>query len=303
MLSYLSYLCSIFDPLGFLIPCLLGIKLLIHDLCRKKLNWDDSLPSDLQKKWKYIQETFNCVYKIEVPPFYGFNSLEGTTESHFFSDSSSHAFGCVVCFRNTTGENLVNVSFVIRNSRRAPLNEKTLSIRKLELRAAVTAVRIKNKLIEDAKLNINRISFWKDSKTTTLKYIKNYNKSFPVFVTHRVTEIREHSKKSEWHYIPSKFNVADECTRPIKFEEFHNNCRYLNDPKFLRCLELPNLSCSEDGFPVNPNNINLEPKYVKEHAVSQKKDSSFILLEPFSNWNKLVRVVGLVLKISKHWYH
>ena len=72
-------------------------------------------------------------------------------------------------------------------------------------------------------------------------------------------------------------------------------------PKFLRCLELPNLSCSEDSFPVNPNNINFESKYVKDHAVSQKKDSSFILLEPFSNWNKLVRVVGLVLKISKHW--
>ena len=214
-----------FDPLGFLNPCLLGIKLLIQDLCRKKLNWDDSLPSDLQKKWKYIQETFNCVYKIEVTRFYGFNSLEGTTGSHFFSDSSSHAFGCAVCFRNTTDENLVNVSFVIRNSRRAPLNEKTLSVRKLELRAAVTAVRIKNKLIEDAKLNINRISFWKDSKTT-LKYIENYDKSFPVFVTHRATEIREHSKKSEWHYIPSKFNVANDCTRPIKFEEFHNNCCY-----------------------------------------------------------------------------
>ena len=73
-----------FDPLGFLNPCLLGIKLLIQDLCRKKLNWDDSLPSDLQKKWKYIQETFNCVYKIEVTRFYGFNSLEGTTGSHFF---------------------------------------------------------------------------------------------------------------------------------------------------------------------------------------------------------------------------
>ena len=87
----LSFLCSIFDPLGFLNPCLLEIKLLIRDLWRKRLNWDDLLPSDLQKKWKYIQENFNYVYKIEVPRFYGFNSLKGATELHLFSDFSSYA--------------------------------------------------------------------------------------------------------------------------------------------------------------------------------------------------------------------
>ena len=180
------------------------------------------------------------------------------------------------------------------------MNEKTLSIPKLELQAAVTAVRIKNKLIEKAELNVSRIFFWTDSKTV-LKYIKNYNKRFPVFVTHRVTEIREHSNKNEWHYIPSKFNVADDCTRTIKFEEFHNNCCYLNSPKFLRCLELPIFSCGEGSFPVYLNNINFESKYLKEDEISQKKGSSFIFWKRFSNRNKLIRVVALVFKISIPW--
>ena len=61
-------------------------------------------------------------------------------------------------------ENLVHVPIVIGNSRLALFNEKTLSISKLELPAAVTAVRIKNKLIEDAELNVSRIFFWTDSK-------------------------------------------------------------------------------------------------------------------------------------------
>ena len=87
----------------------------------------------------------------------------------------------------------------------------------------------------------------------------------------------------------------------VKFEEFHNNCCYLDGPKFLRCLELPNFSFSEGSFPVNLNNINFESKYLKEDEASQKKDSSCILWERFSNWNKLVRVVALVLKNSKHW--
>ena len=129
----------------------------------------------------------------------------------------------------------------------------------------MTAVRIKNKLIEDVKLNVNCIFFWTESETV-LKYIKNNNKCFPVFVMHHIAEIREHLNGNEWHCIPSQFNVADDCTQPIKFEEFHNCC-YLNGLKFLRCLELPNFSCSEDSFPVNLNDINFESKYQKGDEV------------------------------------
>ena len=113
----LSLLCSIFDLLGVLNLCLLGVKLLIQDLWRNKLNWDNSLPSDLQKKWKYIQENFSYVYKIEVPRFYGLNSLKCTTELHLFSYSSSHTFGCAVYFWKMKDKILVNVSFVIGKSR------------------------------------------------------------------------------------------------------------------------------------------------------------------------------------------
>ena len=139
---------------------MLEIKLRIQDLLwRKKSKWNDSLPSDLQKKGKYTQENFNYIYKIEVRRFYSFNSLNRVI--HVFSDSSSHAFGCAVYFRNITDESLVNVSFV----RLVPLNEKTSSVLKLELQEAVTVVRIKSKLIENAKLNVNRILLWSDCKT------------------------------------------------------------------------------------------------------------------------------------------
>ena len=33
----------------------------------------------------------------------------------------------------------------------------------------------------------------------------------------------------------------------------------------------------------------------------KKKNSSFIFWEQFINWNKLVRVVALVVKMSKYW--
>ena len=84
----------------------------------------------------------------------------------------------------------MHVSLVIEKSRLAPLNKK-LSIPKLELQAAVTAIQIKNKLVEENKLNVNHIIFWTDLKTV-LKLIKNDNKRFPISVTHHVTETGKH---------------------------------------------------------------------------------------------------------------
>ena len=80
------------------------------------------------------------------------------------SASSSHAFGRVEYFQNITDKNLVIVSLIIGKSRNAPSKKKT-SIVKLELQAVITAVRIKDKLIEGTKLNVNPIFFSTDSKT------------------------------------------------------------------------------------------------------------------------------------------
>ena len=100
-------------------------------------------------------------------------------------------------------------------------------------------------------------------------------------MTHHLTEIREHSNKNKWHYIPSKINVADDRTRPIKFEEFHTNCRYLYGQTFLRGSELPVFSCSDDNCVVSLSNINLDTKYLKEDETNQKKGSNFIFWKRF----------------------
>ena len=48
----LSIVSSIYDPLGFISPYVLQAKIILQELCRKKLKWDDHiLDSDLMK-WK-----------------------------------------------------------------------------------------------------------------------------------------------------------------------------------------------------------------------------------------------------------
>ena len=72
-------------------------------------------------------------------------------------------------------------------SRLAPLDKNVLIIPKLELSAAVVAVRMKVKLLEESNISINKVYFWVDSKTV-LRYIRNESKRFSVFVSHPNTK-------------------------------------------------------------------------------------------------------------------
>lgn len=43
----LSVVSSIYDPLGVLVPVALKAKLILQDLCRKGLGWDDIVPTSM----------------------------------------------------------------------------------------------------------------------------------------------------------------------------------------------------------------------------------------------------------------
>ena len=141
-----------------------------------------------------------------------------TTELTCQLKNLSYTFGGAAYFR-VVEKNKAKVSFFIGKSRLAPLKEKRLSISKLELQAAVTATRIKTKLLEETNFDVEKIYFWSDSKTV-LKYIYNEKKHFPVYVMHRLDEIRSNSNITDWNYIPRHHNVSDACTRPIDFTDF-----------------------------------------------------------------------------------
>ena len=73
---------------------------------------------------------------------------------------------------------------------------------------------MKVKLLEKSNISINKVYFWVDCKTV-LRYIRNENKHFSVFVSHCVNEIRSNSNIADWHFIEGKLNVANDCSRVI----------------------------------------------------------------------------------------
>ena len=47
----LSMVSSMYDPLGFLVPFVLKAKLILQELCKLQLGWDDGILDELAIHW------------------------------------------------------------------------------------------------------------------------------------------------------------------------------------------------------------------------------------------------------------
>lgn len=88
---------------------------------------------------------------------------------------------------------------------------RTVAIPRLALTAAVLAVRVDLILKAELKLYLQEYVFWTDS-TSVLKYMKK-DKCFHTFVANRVLAIRGATTASQWRYVGSKENPADDGSR------------------------------------------------------------------------------------------
>ena len=52
--TILHVIAAIFDPMGFLNPFVILLKLMFQLLCVNKSHWDDPLPSNLTQKWNQL---------------------------------------------------------------------------------------------------------------------------------------------------------------------------------------------------------------------------------------------------------
>ena len=94
----ISFLCSVFNPLGFITPHLLKPMLIIQEVWKLKINWDETLLQNLRDRFKLWMDQIANIPKIEVKRHYSID-FNKNTELHIFADSSNLAYGAVPYFQ------------------------------------------------------------------------------------------------------------------------------------------------------------------------------------------------------------
>ena len=135
-----------------------------------------------------------------------------------------------VYLRSKPTEDSAELVFLIGKCRVAPMRH--LSIRRLELQAAVMAVRLKEQILKEHEMKINSCSFLSDS-TTVLQWIQSSQRKQQVFVAHRAAEILDISDVSQWKHVSGINNPADIVTKTINIEKLKRRER-LTGPAWLK---------------------------------------------------------------------
>ncbi|XP_070140009.1 uncharacterized protein [Drosophila kikkawai] len=195
--EFLSLVMSTFDPIGFLSCYMVTAKILMREIWRRGVGWDEQLPKELAAAFESWRQGMSKIEEFRCPRYYFGAERVRALQLHIFVDSCQSAFAAVAYGR---------ASYESGDVQCAPI--RTMSISRLELQGAVLGTRLMDTVKQEHGVAISGCVLWTESKTV-LHWISSTHRRYKQFVGNRVAEILESTEMSQWRWIPSAENVAD----------------------------------------------------------------------------------------------
>ncbi|XP_076660598.1 uncharacterized protein LOC143363956 [Halictus rubicundus] len=238
--TILSSTAQLFDPLGLLGPVIVKAKMIMQDLWKAKLDWDESVPQHIYSDWEDYKQQLSCLSQFKIP-----RKIIATAASeiqlHGFCDASEKAYGACIYIRSRQADGSTTVRLIASKSRVAPLNSTTIP--RLELCAAVLLSKLYVNVKRALSIQFNCTRLWTDS-TIVLCWINTSSNTLKTFVANRVSKIQAVTQSNDWRHVPSQQNPADAISRGQNPIEFLNNELWIQGPSWLHQ--------SEDAWPLSP---------------------------------------------------
>ncbi|XP_069133524.1 uncharacterized protein [Argopecten irradians] len=246
----LSTLNSIFDPMGILSPFSIQGRILLRELTTG-VSWDTPLPISYQNKWNAWKASLTSLKDIQIPRMFTpiSTSIADDVQLHVYCDASELA-----------------------------------TIPRLELCAAVLAVEVGEVACET--LGVENVRYHSDSRVV-LGYINNRTRRFYTYVANRVERILRSSRPSQWIYVSTCDNPADQATRSSATLKGFEKSLWLQGPK-----QLPKNHDSTYDLVEPDNDKELRPTVTSLKTVCQKTPCT--RFEHFSSWRRLANAVLLI---------
>lgn len=288
----LKIVMTLFDPLGLLAFFLIHGKVLIQDAWSSGCHWDEPVGSNIYGRWQEWTDGLKHLGSLRIPRCYfksEFTMISNKLQVHIFVDASETACACVAYFR-LESEAGSQVALIGSKTKVAPL--KTLSIPRLELKAAVLGARLLDAILKQHTVQVHERFLWSDS-STVLAWIKSDHRRFNKFVAVRVGEILTLTEPKEWRWVPSKNNVADEATKWKNGPNLQSDNTWFHGPVFLYN--------SEELWPKQKNVVTTEEEL--KTNLSQWTPTRIIDFTRFSRWNRLHRSTAFVFRFLDNLRH
>lgn len=282
----LSTVAAIYDPLGFVAPYVLKGRLLVQEMCRDGLAWDDLIPSRLEKEWETWTGQLLELRELSIPRCFvpaGFGPVI-ETQVHHFSDASNVGYGQCTYLRLTNAAGQTNCTLVCAKARVVPIKKPTIP--RLELQAAVLSVKASRFVKTHLQIKPTVEIFWTDSQIV-IAYLRNVERRFHTFVAHRVNEILTHSTVDQWLHVETDQNPADHASRGLSVEGLTTS-NWFSGPEFLKEREV---TCSsQEEFTIREDDTECYMSNTTETTEVFGED----FVRQFSTLQKARRVLGIL---------
>ncbi|XP_055381380.1 uncharacterized protein LOC129611975 [Condylostylus longicornis] len=288
--SVLSEVSKLFDPLGWLAPCIILARIMIQKLWLSRSGWDDDLEKALQDEWQNYRSSLIELEKIKITRWFSYTSTACKMELHGFCDASIKAYAAVVYLVVTNESGNRQISLVAAKSKVAPI--KTISLPRLELSGAALLAKLIRRMICILKItNWSEVRAWTDSQIV-LAWLQGHPSKWTTFVANRTAEIHHLLGKNIWRHVPSKQNPADCASRGVLPSELPNLDLWWRGPEWLSMPEQfwPHTTTCESTDEEVRKSATCYSTLTNDHH-----DNNILGLQNrFSTFTKLIRVTSYV---------
>ena len=303
-----SKVAEIYDLTGKVTPLTASMKIDLHELITRKLDWDDVLPDDLRAIWnshfEMMKEINSIQFKRTIVPDDAVNLDINTIDA----GDASKSLACVAIYARIKLRNgEYSCQLVFSRSKIIP---DGMSMPRSELFAATINSHTGHIVRKAFQENFKSCIKLSDSQIV-LYWIKNESKPLKQWVRNRVIEIRRLTSADNWYYVQTDNMIADIGTRKgAKIEDVNSKSAWFNgyawmtlDLKDMPLNSISEVTLSTDDFaeakkesPV-PDLVNHHITQLNKDEISMRYKFSEYIVDPNKHrFEVVVRIVGYVLR-------
>lgn len=290
--SILSEIAKLYDPLGWLAPCVVKAKMIMQDIWKlsQSYDWDTPVPDHISNEWQAIYVQLCLPIPIQVPRWIGLSKDMKSIEVHGFCDASNRAYAAAVYVRVLYNDERCVSNLLASKTKLAPI--KTVSIPRLELCGAVLLTKLMKRCTHALAISDYQSFSWSDSMIT-LAWIAGCPSRWSTFVANRVSQIQEILPSNHWKHVPTKMNPADIASRGTLVHELSTASLWWNGPEFL----LDDTLMPNQMFEISNEEIPDQRKTVPVLATIEQEPN--YVLKYFSDYTRLIRFTVYVMRWQK----